>query len=388
MVNLDLELFKGLENKKSITSSLSEIVRMSTSGDQVPFAIDIQKKIPIYEGKFLDSIQRNKPMCKKLLHEWAWVFSEGPGIIIVKGAISNLNVIAQATRVFEEVIELEKKTKISGDHFGKPGSNDRVWNSLEKHCESNPANFIEYYKEPAINLAALSWLGPGYQVTAQVNRVNPGGSAQQPHRDYHLGFMPREKVSLYQHHVHLISPYLTLQGAIAHCDMPVESGPTQLLPFSQKLESGYVSIGYPDVRDIFLENYAQLALKTGDMIFFNPAVFHAAGENRSPNILRLVNLLQISSPFGRAMEEVDRRKMCLTLYPELLKAKTSAKLSKLELINVISAFAEGYSFPNNLDLDPPVDGNAPKTQAEYIFNALEKEETLEIFRAKIGLKKT
>ena len=127
----------------------------------------------------------------------------------------------------------------------------------------------------------MSWLGPGYQVTAQVNRVNPGGNAQQPHRDYHLGFMSPEKAKFYQRHVHLISPYLTLQGAIAHCDMPIESGPTQLLPFSQKLERGYVSIGQADVRQVFLDNYAQLSLKPGDMIFFNPAVFHAAGENQS-----------------------------------------------------------------------------------------------------------
>ena len=59
--------------------------------------------------------------------------------------------------------------------------------------------------------------------------------------------------------------------------MPIESGPTQLLPFSQKLERGYVSIGQADVRQVFLDNYAQLSLKSGDMIFFNPAVFHAAG---------------------------------------------------------------------------------------------------------------
>ena len=30
-----------------------------------------------------------------------------------------------------------------------------------------------------------------YQMTAQVNRVNPGGAAQTAHRDYHLGFMSR-----------------------------------------------------------------------------------------------------------------------------------------------------------------------------------------------------
>ena len=31
-----------------------------------------------------------------------------------------------------------------------------------------------------------------------------------------------------------MSPVLTLQGAVAHCDMPIESGPTMLLPYSQR----------------------------------------------------------------------------------------------------------------------------------------------------------
>ena len=112
-VNLELKLFDNLENKKSHSSNLREIVQMTTQRDQVPFAIDIQKKIPIYDGKSLASLQENTAKCTKLLHEWAWVFSEGPGIIVIKEAISNLNVIDQATRVFEKIIEVEKGAKIS-----------------------------------------------------------------------------------------------------------------------------------------------------------------------------------------------------------------------------------------------------------------------------------
>ena len=146
-MNLELKLFDSLENKNRNSSSLSEILQMSTRRDQVPFARDIQKKIPIYDGKSLASLQTDPAMCIKLLYEWAWVFSEGPGIIVIQEAISNLDVIAQASRVFEDIIGLEKEKKTAGDHFAKPGSNDRIWNSLEKHCENNPANFIEYYKE-------------------------------------------------------------------------------------------------------------------------------------------------------------------------------------------------------------------------------------------------
>ena len=48
---------------------------------------------------------------------------------------------------------------------------------------------------PTTSLALVSraWLGPGYQVTSQVNVVRPGGQAQDPHRDYHLGFLDERR---------------------------------------------------------------------------------------------------------------------------------------------------------------------------------------------------
>jgi len=47
-------------------------------------------------------------------------------------------------------------------------------------------------------------------------------------------------------------------------------------------------------------------LSKGDGIFFNPALLHAAGHNRSADIRRMANLLQVSSAIGRCMETVDR----------------------------------------------------------------------------------
>jgi hypothetical protein len=38
--------------------------------------------------------------------------------------------------------------------------------------------------------------------------------------------------------------------------------------------------------------------------------------------------------------------------------------------NVIAACAEGYSFPTNLDLDQPVNGLAPATQADTLAQAV------------------
>ena len=76
----------------------------------------------------------------------------------------------------------------------------------------------------ALRWQAEAWFALLIEMTAQVNRVNPGGAAQSPHRDYHLGFMLAEQAAAWPAHAHSLSPYLTLQGAVAHCDMPIKSG--------------------------------------------------------------------------------------------------------------------------------------------------------------------
>ncbi|MEM9580790.1 MAG: phytanoyl-CoA dioxygenase family protein, partial [Pseudomonadota bacterium] len=224
----------------------------------------------------------------------------------------------------------------------------------------------------AIAAVCEAWLGPNYQMTAQVNLVHPGGAAQQAHRDYHLGFQTARISASYPAHVHDISPILTLQGGIAHCDMPLNSGPTKLLPFSQAYRPGYAAWRRADFRALFEERYVQVPLAKGDAIFFNPALFHAAGANSSKGIHRMVNLLQVSSAFGRAMETIDRDAMCRQIYAPARAACAKGDLSAAELSAAIAATAEGYSFPTNLDRDPPVGGLAPETPAAFFTRALEE----------------
>lgn len=83
----------------------------------------------------------------------------------------------------------------------------------------------------------------------------------------------------------------------------------------------------------------------------------------------MANLLQVSSPFGRAMETVDRVATCRALYPVLLEKK-AAGASDSYLHNVLASSAEGYPFPTNLDRDQPIGGIAPQTQAELVLQAL------------------
>ena len=231
-----------------------------------------------------------------------------------------------------------------------------------------PEAFVDYYANDVIALASSAWLGPGYQVTSQVNVVRPGGKAQEPHRDYHLGFLTDEVIAQYPTHVHALSPVLTLQGAVAHTDMPLESGPTLYLPYSHQYLPGYLAWRREDFKAYFAEHHVQLPLRKGDAGFFNPALFHGAGSNVSTDIQRMANLLQVSSAFGRAMEQVDRARVVDAVYPAL----RSSGLDAAGLAAAVAASAEGYPFPTNLDLDQPVDGLTPVSQAELVHRALDE----------------
>ena len=337
----------------------------------VPHASAIEHDVPIYDmGALRPALEGDEPRLT-LMGEWTHVLGEGAGVIVLRRACGDTAPVDRATALFEKIIAEEKRGGSGrGDHFAASGANDRVWNAAQKHCLRDPEGFALYYGNPALAAAAECWLGPHYQLTAQVNLVRPGGRAQTAHRDYHLGFQTAAEAARFPAHAHAMSAALTLQGAVAHCDMPVESGPTKLLPFSQLYEAGYLAFHDAAHRDLFERRCVQVPLRKGDAVFFNPALFHAAGENRTPDVERMANLLQISSAFGRAMEALDRDAMARALMPALARLRTSNRMSEAEADAAIAAAAEGYSFPTNLDTDPPTDGIAPPTQAALMRRAL------------------
>ena len=98
----------------------------------------------------------------------------------------------RTTAAFNRMIaDQRSRGAAAGDHFAKPGANDRVWNA-RRLAVTDPEAFVAYYANDVVALVATAWLGPGYQVTSQVNVVNPGGEGQTVHRDYHLGFQSDE----------------------------------------------------------------------------------------------------------------------------------------------------------------------------------------------------
>lgn len=341
--------------------------------DDFPLARSADKNVLIYHRD--DLLAAATADRQTMLAELHRALSSGPGVLVVQGLYGDVSAVDRSSKVFEDILASEAANGGGGDHFAKAGSNGRIWNALQKVAERDADAFIDYYSNPLLALICEAWVGPGYEITAQVNQVRPGGKAQQPHRDYHLGFQVNDVVARFPLPLQILSQYLTLQGAVAHSDMPIESGPTQLLPWSQQYAEGYLAWRDPRFIEFFHQHAIQLPLKKGDGLFFNPALFHAAGNNVTQDHVRTANLLQVSSAFGKTMEKVNHVNVMEAIYPTLL----SKDLSDEQLQAIVAASGEGYSFPTNLDTDPPLGGLVPKTQQQLLLEALQQRCSAEEF---------
>ena len=85
------------------------------------------------------------------------------------------------------------------------------------------------------------------------------------------------------------------------------------------------------------------------------------------------------------MESVGREQMSARLYPALKVMLADGRIDRASADNAIASCAEGYSFPTNLDRDPPKGGLAPKTQAALFREALDAGWTAEKFAEELAL---
>ena len=326
---------------------LAKICSQKTLQEDYPFADSVSNNVVIYDANYLESFigdSENELRLKTELHQ---VLEGGPGVFVIRNLYRH-DAIDQSNNIFEKIVESEGNT--GNDHFAS-GTNTRIWNAFQKVALEDPNAFISYYSNNLLKLVAESWCGPNSQMTAQVNIVRPGGEMQKPHRDYHLGFQENQVVELFPISAHRLSNYLTLQGGVAHTDMPLASGPTMVLPYSQQYELGYLAWRDNACTDFFNDNAVQNQMNKGDGIFFNPALLHGAGSNTTKDFHRIGNLLQISSPFGKTMERIDYLKIINRIYPLLLEHSINKTLSEKLIENVLVCATDGYAFPTNLDND-------------------------------------
>jgi ectoine hydroxylase-related dioxygenase (phytanoyl-CoA dioxygenase family) len=341
----------------------------ATDPAAVPTASRIVHNVPVFPAEALRRAAGSTASMRDAMSELHDCLLHGPGAFVVESMVDP-GIVDAATQTYLEIIADEKAAGIvAGDHYAEPGLNDRIWNSFQKLAERDPSTFARYFANPVIDLVCRAWLGPAYRMTAQINVVHPGGAAQRPHRDYHIGFLTDAQAEQVPISMHRASVLLTLQGAVSHSEMSVESGPTRLLPFSHAYELGFLAYRDPTFQQYFADHFVQLPLRTGDGVFFNHALFHAAGDNRTADVVRMANLMQVSSAFGKPMETIDTAKVVVACFPHL-QAMYREQGFSADVEALIAMAAEGYAFPANLDVTPPVGGMAPASQSDLVRDAL------------------
>ena len=146
------------------------IVERPTEQDDYPFASEVASNILIYDAARVRKAAASPETRKELLAEWVEAMTDGPGVVVFRGAFDDHAAIDASNKHYWAVIaEQHAANTGGGDHFAKPGANDRIWNALEKLCLRDPETFAAYYGNEIIALISEAWLGPAYQITSQLN---------------------------------------------------------------------------------------------------------------------------------------------------------------------------------------------------------------------------
>ncbi len=247
---------------------------------------------------------------------------EGPGVVMVEHAFRAFG-RGPATRVFRTLLDEERATgKDRGDYFAKPGTNERLWDSLGKLAFRDPEVFVDYFANDMVALVSVATrLG---SATRSPRRSTWSTRVARPRRCTETIIWvlhPTSAPSLSLRTSTNSLRYSHLPGrrsALRHARREWAYPVRPLLP---EVPARLPGVAFATVLRSWKRTYVQPPLAKGDaMVFFNPALFHGAGQTgRLPTWM--YNLLQISSTFGRAMESVDRDGITNAVFPALLQRK-------------------------------------------------------------------
>ena len=202
------------------------------------------------------------------------------GVLVLRSACPDPAVIDAATTLYDRIIADEKAaTGGKADHFAKAGANDRIWNSLQKLCEADPKVFALYFGNAAIAAVCEAWLGPAYQMTAQVNLVRPGGGGTDGASRLPPGLPDgRGRRALPGPCPRSVGRDDASGGrrALRHaCGKRADEAAAVQPALPGRLHG---LSPRPTSRRSSRQHCVQLPLAKGDAVFFNPALFHAGGR--------------------------------------------------------------------------------------------------------------
>jgi len=287
----------------------------------------------------------------------------GSGVVVIRRAYRDMHLLDRVSSMFLKRIDAEENIGISTNNLKISKSNKRLVNVLNKFGEDEPEDFIEYYSNEYLHDVCRVCLGPIYQIISEVNVVVPGECSQMGHRDYPLGFYSLELMKEVPSQLAAAAPYLTLQAGVVHHDIPIDMGPTRFVLGSQNDPDGFLTWRDTEEQDRFQASAVQYTFLKGDLVFFNPAIFHGAGGNYTA-IPRIINLLQISCGMVKPLAHVDFVDLVSNIYPFLLQV---AKVEKAE--RICRVITDCWPFPTNFHTDPPKpDLNAGITDKDWLLN--------------------
>ena len=98
-----------------------------------PAAWDVASNVLVYDCDALRKSVAEPESRRAVRAEWVRALLDGPGVIVLRRAFADAAVVDAASAVFHDIIaEQHAGGRAGGDHFAKPGANDRMWNALEK----------------------------------------------------------------------------------------------------------------------------------------------------------------------------------------------------------------------------------------------------------------
>ena len=261
---------------------LIAIVDAPVDVDEYPRAGRFEFGIPVYDSQTFRVATEDPDESIGVRAELATALLRGPGIVVISGAVAP-DVVDRATTAFLAMIA---EQRASGRDRRRPLRRARRQRpGLERDARSSPSPTLRRSSTTTPATPSASWPRRGSVPATRSPRRSTSSIRVDRHRRrtaITTSASSSDAVAAqYPAHVHRLSPMLTLQGAVAHCCMPVESGPTMYLPHSQRYELGYLAWRRDDFIEYFHDHHVQLPLEPGDGVFFNPAVFHARGTNRT-----------------------------------------------------------------------------------------------------------
>lgn len=110
---------------------LRSIVEVEVSLEEFPLADAVADRALVYRTEDLRGCLRDIDQAAAARNELTRALHDGPGVIVITGAGRS-------------------------DHYAKPGTNDRLWNALEKLAVEDPEAFVDYHGCDMIDLASLA----------------------------------------------------------------------------------------------------------------------------------------------------------------------------------------------------------------------------------------